>query len=80
MNYRLASLGESRRIVVYNFKGCKSLVCIGWIGFLNTGDGLIRGNMGLKDQILALEWVQKNIEAFGGDKSKVTIVGGSAGG
>jgi carboxylesterase type B len=48
-------------------------------GFLNTGDEIIRGNMGLKDQVMALQWVQNNIKAFGGNPDKVTIFGCSAG-
>lgn len=51
------------------------------LGF--DGFGEIEGapsNRGVRDWLLALEWVQQNIAAFGGDPSRVTIAGQSAGG
>lgn len=48
-------------------------------GFLTTNDDVIPANLGLEDQRFAFEWVQENIELFGGNKSRVTIAGQSAG-
>lgn len=50
---------------------------LGVDGFLYLGDGI--SNLGLLDQIAALEWVRDNIRAFGGDPGTVTIAGESAG-
>lgn len=48
-------------------------------GFMSTEDSASPGNYGLKDQLLVLQWIQKNIVNFGGDKNRVTIFGQSAG-
>jgi para-nitrobenzyl esterase len=52
---------------------------LGCFGYLYV-DGVSPANLGLMDQISALQWVQKNITAFGGDSNNVTIFGQSAGG
>lgn len=49
------------------------------LGFLALNDGVTKGNYGIADQITALDWVIANIKDFGGDASRVTIFGQSAG-
>ncbi|XP_022701453.1 uncharacterized protein LOC111267456 isoform X2 [Varroa jacobsoni] len=55
---------------------------LGALGFLyipSNGGRPERANMGLYDQHLALRWVKSNIKAFGGDHSKITVMGQDAG-
>ncbi|KAG5875180.1 hypothetical protein JTB14_028390 [Gonioctena quinquepunctata] len=51
----------------------------GFLSLYNTTLG-VPGNAGLKDQTLALKWIQRNIKQFGGNPDDVTIFGQEAGG
>ncbi|KAI0629997.1 esterase 1 [Trametes polyzona] len=54
---------------------------LGVLGFPQGQEATSRGalNLGLKDILTALQWIQRNIAAFGGDPFKVTVFGQSAG-
>lgn len=73
-DYHSARLAATGKVIVVtiNYR-------IGPFGFLSTMDDNSPGNYGLYDQIMALDWVQNNIERFGGDTKRVTIFGASAG-
>jgi carboxylesterase type B len=72
----LARASEPFVTVTMNYR----LGAFGWMsGSDFQGEGG-EGNAGLADQLMALEWVQDNIHLFGGDKSRVTVMGESAGG
>lgn len=64
-------------VVVLNYR----LGILGWMTG-TTAQGLdadVTGNFGLRDQIAALQWIQRNIAQFGGDPQKVMVFGESAG-
>lgn len=52
---------------------------LGPLGFLCLNTPEVPGNAGLKDQVMALKWVNDNIKQFGGDSDNITIFGESAG-
>lgn len=52
---------------------------LGVLGFLNLGLNEYSGNMGLKDQQIALMWIHENIENFSGKQDEILIFGQSAG-
>lgn len=55
---------------------------VGPIGFLSLDDPELEvpGNVGLKDQVFALQWIHRNIEKFGGDPRQCTLFGESVSG
>ena len=67
---RLAIQGDVV-VITFNYR-------LGILGFLNLPG--MPPNIGLQDQIVAIEWVKENIQQFGGDPQNITIFGESAGG
>src|SRR3546814_1832764 len=77
--YDGSALAERGIVVVsINYR----LGALGWLAHpalsAESADG-VSGNYGLLDQVAALQWVQRNIGAFGGSAGNVTIAGESAG-
>jgi carboxylesterase type B len=74
--YSGAYLAASSNVVVVTIN--YRLGALGFLRYTGHRSG-IAGNFGILDQDAALEWVHKNIAAFGGDPAKVTLWGESAG-
>ncbi|MDG1909235.1 MAG: carboxylesterase family protein [Pseudomonadales bacterium] len=80
--YSGRNLAKNHDVIVVNFN--YRLGLFGWLSHPSLNlDGSLEdksGNFGILDSLAALEWVQDNIEAFGGDPTNVTLFGESAGG
>jgi para-nitrobenzyl esterase len=72
--YDGSALARAGHMVVVNLN-----FRLGALGFL-CYPGLNEENLSIEDQLLALHWVQEHIEEFGGDPTRVTLFGQSAGG
>ena len=65
--YNGANLSASQDIVVVTFN-----YRLGVLGFLNL-PGVVEPNLGLRDQEVALQWVDSYIECFGGNPNNITL-------
>ena len=70
--FKITNLNAHFLQVSFNYR-------LGPLGFLSFGTPEYSGNMGLKDQLMAIKWVNENVHLFGGDKHQVTLYGISAG-
>lgn len=77
--YNGRRLAASQRVIVVNAAYRLGAWGFGWLK--EVAPTLeADSNLGLRDQVAALQWVQENIAAFGGDRHRVTVFGESAGG
>ncbi|XP_074596404.1 acetylcholinesterase-like [Brevipalpus obovatus] len=72
MEGRLLAAKESLIVVTFNYR-------LGALGFLFADRPDMPGNMGIYDQIAALQWIHDNVHHFGGDNSRITLAGVSSG-
>ncbi|KIH51564.1 Carboxylesterase, partial [Ancylostoma duodenale] len=82
---------ESGSAVAYGYKGLADIYIphdvivvtiqyrLGVYGFFSTGDSRMPGNLGLWDMAEALKFIHTNARTFGGDPSRITVCGHSAG-
>lgn len=77
--YQGTSLVERGNIVYVSLQ--YRLGALGYLDFseFSTTEQVFESNLGLRDQVAALKWIQQNIAAFGGDPSNVTVFGESSG-
>ncbi|KAF8771448.1 Acetylcholinesterase-1 like protein [Argiope bruennichi] len=69
---RVLAKKEDVIVVTINYR-------LGLFGFLTSNTSDAPGNVALYDVVMALQWVNDNIEYFGGDKDRITISGESGG-
>ncbi|KGG51365.1 para-nitrobenzyl esterase [Mitosporidium daphniae] len=72
--YDARNIVKHRRAIVVSFN-----YRLGSLGFLYTSGNSVSPNLGILDQIAAINWVKANIINFGGDPDNITLIGESAG-
>lgn len=77
--YSGRELAASQQVIVVNLAYRLGAWGFGWFADL-APDMPQDANPGLRDQVAGLQWVNDNIESFGGDPARITIFGESAGG